>query len=146
MWDPLQGKVYTNKPRFTGNLKGSIHQEIAVITTDTLQCVLVNLVHRVQLCMDARGDHIQHRKDGTQFHKDKGMHVHLTTIGAQTVAFLLKVRESRCILWLLTGSSLRCLQIIPDTEHNILAHPCIKCSFSGVPCHISTRVFHFEAA
>jgi LPS O-antigen subunit length determinant protein (WzzB/FepE family) len=53
-------KVYANKSCTIEDLKEKIHQEIAVISAETLQNVIANLKHRVQLRMDAGGDHFQH--------------------------------------------------------------------------------------
>jgi hypothetical protein len=49
-----------NNPRIIDNLKENICHEIAVIPADMLR-VQASLVHFVQLCMDAKGDHFQLR-------------------------------------------------------------------------------------
>jgi len=57
----LKGKVYENTPRTIEQLKEAIRQEIQAVNVDTLGKVFQNLQKRIQVCLDVKGDHFQHR-------------------------------------------------------------------------------------
>jgi len=53
--------VYKNTPRTIEQLKDAIRQEIEAVNVDTLRIVFQNLQKRIQVCLDVKGDHFQHR-------------------------------------------------------------------------------------
>ena len=61
LWGPLKGKVYKNTPRIIKQLKDAIRQEIQAVNIDTLGRVFQNLEKCIQVCLDVKGDHFQHR-------------------------------------------------------------------------------------
>jgi len=61
LWGLLKGKVYKNTPRTFEQLKYAIRQEIQAVNVDTLGKVFQNLEKRIQVCLDVKGDHFQHR-------------------------------------------------------------------------------------
>jgi len=60
LWGLLKGKVYKNTPRTIEQLKDAIRQEIQAVIFDTLGKVFQNLEKRIQLCLDVKGDQLQH--------------------------------------------------------------------------------------
>jgi hypothetical protein len=61
LWGLLKSKVYKNTPRTIEQLKDAIRQEIEAVNVDTLGIVFQNLEKRIQVCLDVKGDHFQHR-------------------------------------------------------------------------------------
>ena len=61
LWGLLKGKVYKNTPRTVKQLKDAIRQEIQAVSADILGKVFRNLEKRIQVCLDVKGDHFQHR-------------------------------------------------------------------------------------
>ena len=61
LWGLLKSKVYKNTPRTIEQLKDAIRQETEAVNVDTLGIVLQNLEKRIQVCLDVKGDHSQHR-------------------------------------------------------------------------------------
>ena len=57
----LKCKVYKNTPRTIEHLIDAIRHEIEAVKVDTLEIVFQNLEKRVQVCLDVKGDHFQHR-------------------------------------------------------------------------------------
>jgi len=57
----MKRKVYKNTPRTIEQLKDAIRQEIEAVKVDTLGIVFQNLEKRIQVCLDVKGDHFQHR-------------------------------------------------------------------------------------
>ena len=53
--------MYKNTPRTIEQLKDAIRQEIEAVNVDTLGIVFQNLVKRIQVCLDVKGEHFQHR-------------------------------------------------------------------------------------
>jgi len=53
--------VYKNTPRKVEQLKDAIRQEIQAVNVNTLEKVFQNLEKRIQVCLDVKGDQIQHR-------------------------------------------------------------------------------------
>ena len=58
---PIEEQVYKNTPRTIEQFKDAIRQEIEDVDVDTLGIVFQNLEKRIQVCLDVKGDHIQHR-------------------------------------------------------------------------------------
>ena len=58
LWGYLNGKVYANKPRNSEELKPSIRREIAAISEDMLQRVMLNFNERLRKCLQAGGRHL----------------------------------------------------------------------------------------
>ena len=61
LWGLLKGKVYKNTPRTIEQLKDAIRQEIQAVNVDSLGKVFQNLEKRIQVCLDVKGDQVQHR-------------------------------------------------------------------------------------
>jgi len=61
LWGLLKSKVYKNTPRKIEQLKDAIRQEIEAVNLETLGIVFQNLEKRIQVCLDVKGDHFQHR-------------------------------------------------------------------------------------
>jgi hypothetical protein len=61
LWGLLKSKVYKNTPRTIEQLKDAIRQENEAVNVDTLGIVFQNLEKRIQLCLDVKGGHFQHR-------------------------------------------------------------------------------------
>ena len=61
LWGLLKNKVYKNTPRTIERLKDAIRQETEAVNVDTLGIVFQNLEKRIQVCLDVKGDHYQHR-------------------------------------------------------------------------------------
>ena len=61
LWGLLKSKVYKNTPRTIEQLKEAISQEIEAFNINTLGIVFQNLEKRIQVCLDVKGDHFQHR-------------------------------------------------------------------------------------
>ena len=57
----LKGKVYKNTPRTLEQLKDAIRQVIQAVNVDTLGKVFQNLEKHIQVCLDVKGDQLQHR-------------------------------------------------------------------------------------
>jgi len=53
--------VYKITPRTIEQLKEAIRQEIEAVNVDTLGIVFQNLEKRIQVCLDVKVDHFQHR-------------------------------------------------------------------------------------
>jgi hypothetical protein len=53
--------MYKNTPRTIEQLKDAIRQEIEAVIVDTLGRLIQNLEKRIQMCLDVKGDHFQHR-------------------------------------------------------------------------------------
>jgi len=61
LWGLLKSKVYKNTPRTIDQLKDAIRQEIQAVDVDTLGKVFQDLEKRIEVCLDVKGDHFQHR-------------------------------------------------------------------------------------
>ena len=61
LWDLLKSKVYKNAPRTIEQLKDAIHQKIEAVNVDTFGIVFQNLEKHIQVWVDVKGDHFQHR-------------------------------------------------------------------------------------
>ena len=61
LWGLLKSKVYKNTPRTIEQLKDAIRQETEAVNVDTLGTIFRNLEKRIQVCLDVKGDHFQHR-------------------------------------------------------------------------------------
>ena len=57
----MKSKVYKNTPRTIEQLKDAVRQEIEAVNIDTLGTVFRNLEKSIQVCLDVKGDHFQHR-------------------------------------------------------------------------------------
>ena len=53
--------MYKNTPRTIEQIKDAIRQETEAVNVDTLGIVFQNLKKRIQVCLDVKGDHFQHR-------------------------------------------------------------------------------------
>ena len=53
--------MYKNTPRTIEQIKDAIRQEIQAVNVDTLGKVFQNLEKCIQVCLDVKGDQIQHR-------------------------------------------------------------------------------------
>ena len=60
LWSLLKGKVYKNTPRTIEQLKDAIRQRIQAVNFDVLGKVFQNLEKRIQVCLDVKGDQLQH--------------------------------------------------------------------------------------
>ena len=61
LWGLLKSKVYKNTPRTIEQLKDAIRQEIEAFNVDILGIVFQTLEKSIQVCLDVKGDHFQHR-------------------------------------------------------------------------------------
>ena len=53
--------MYKNTPRTIEQLKDAIRQEIQAVNVDTLGKVFQNLKKCIKVCLDVKGDQVQHR-------------------------------------------------------------------------------------
>ena len=53
--------MYKNTPRTIEQPKDAIRQEIEAVNVDILGIVFQNLEKSIQVCLDVKGDHFQHR-------------------------------------------------------------------------------------
>ena len=58
---PIEEQVYKNTPRTIEQFKDAIRQEIEAVDVDALGIVFHNLEKSIQVCLDVKGDHFQHR-------------------------------------------------------------------------------------
>jgi len=59
---PTEGQsVQKYSPHNRKQLKDAIRQEIRAVNVDTLEKLFQNLEKRIQVCLDVKGDHFQHR-------------------------------------------------------------------------------------
>jgi len=61
LWGLLKGKMYKNTPRTSEQLKDAILQEIQAVNFDTVGRIFQNLEKRIQVCLNVKGDRLQHR-------------------------------------------------------------------------------------
>jgi len=61
VWGLLKSKVYKNTPHTIEQLKDAIRQETEAVNVDTLGTLFQNLEKRIQVCLDVKSDHFQHR-------------------------------------------------------------------------------------
>ena len=60
LWANLKGKVYSNNPHTTEELKTNIFNEIAEITPNELAKVAGNKLKRAELCIQVHGEEFRH--------------------------------------------------------------------------------------
>ena len=61
LWGAMKGSVYRNRPKTLGDLQKSIDDYVRSIPPNTLQRVFDNMMRRVDLCIEAKGQHFQHK-------------------------------------------------------------------------------------
>jgi hypothetical protein len=61
IWGLLKSKLYKITPRTLEQLKDTIRQEIEAVNINNLEIVFQNLEKHIQVCLDVKGDHFQHR-------------------------------------------------------------------------------------
>ena len=58
---PVNSKVYKNTPRTIEQPTDAVRQETEAVIFDILVTVFQNLEKRIEVCLDVKGDHFQHR-------------------------------------------------------------------------------------
>ena len=61
LWGLLKSKMYKNTPRTAEQFKEAIRQEIEAVNVDILGIIFQNLEMLIQVCLDVKGEHFQHR-------------------------------------------------------------------------------------
>jgi hypothetical protein len=59
LWSHLKGRVYMNRPRTLEDLRENIQREVQAVSPQVLVATFGNMQRRVQLCLDAQGEHFQ---------------------------------------------------------------------------------------
>jgi len=59
LWGYLKSEVYSNRPTDLHALKENIREEIAKLSEETLQAVMLSFVTRVHLCIEEGGGHLK---------------------------------------------------------------------------------------
>jgi len=60
MWGYLKDRVYGNKPQTIPDLKAAITAAIRAIPREECARVIENFAHRIQMCLQRRGAHLEH--------------------------------------------------------------------------------------
>ena len=60
LWGYLKDNVYENNPQTTGELTAAITGKIRQIPKDECVRVIDNFARRVQVCLQCRGQHLEH--------------------------------------------------------------------------------------
>ena len=73
--------MYKNTPRTIEKLKDAIRQEIEDVNVDSLETVIQNLEKRIQVCLDAKGDHFQDLlRAGPVLHRSRYVYIYFQVI------------------------------------------------------------------
>ena len=60
MWGYLKERVYGNNPRTIPDLKAAITAAVSAIPKEECGRVIENLAHRIQMCLQRQGTHLEH--------------------------------------------------------------------------------------
>ena len=73
--------MYKNTPGTIEQLEDAIRHEIQAVNIDTLGKVFQNLEKRIQVCLDVKGDQIQHRLcAGPVLHRSRYLFINFQVI------------------------------------------------------------------